>query len=133
MAFASFTFPAPLDLVTKVYVSYDDEEEETDSASKTPSRDEKGKTPVALEQECLCPTRAAGTRARSSCAGACWTRRTARPARGGGAAGNGVRGVGRGVARKDGREKKYWFSQARNESVWKEPHKYYPVRFAQPE
>ena len=37
------------------------------------------------------------------------------------------------VARKDGREKKYWFSQARNESVWKEPHKYYPVRFAQPE
>ena len=37
------------------------------------------------------------------------------------------------VARKDGREKKYWFSQSRNESVWKEPTKYYPVTFPQPD
>ena len=33
------------------------------------------------------------------------------------------------VAKKDGVPKKYWFSKVRNASEWREPLKYYPVRF----
>ena len=126
VAFASFTFPAPLDLVTKVYVSYDDEEEETVRSPKTPAR-RKGKTRSAFGRVSLSDPSRGDARA-FSCAGACWTRRIGGGAREGvgGAAGNGVRGGGkRRVARKDGREKKYWFSQARNESVWKERRREY--------
>ena len=36
------------------------------------------------------------------------------------------------TAKKQGAEKKYWFSEARNASEWKEPRKYYPVRFKKP-
>jgi hypothetical protein len=35
------------------------------------------------------------------------------------------------VARKDGVSRKYWFSKTRSESVWREPLKYFPVRFTQ--
>ena len=124
VAFASFTFPAPLDFVTKVYVSYDDEDEEAARRDKTP---------VALERVSLSdPSRG------DACAfqlhgcvldkthGEARARKEALP-------GTACEEWEEAVARKDGREKKYWFSQSRNESVWKEPHKYYPVRFAQPE
>ena len=136
VAFASFTFPAPLDFVTKVYVSYDEEEEETDSASKTLSRNgknEKGKTPVALERVSLSDPSRGDARAfqlrgcvLDAAHGEARARMEALPE-------TACEEWEEAVARKDGREKKYWFSQARNESVWKEPHKYYPVRFAQPE
>ena len=33
------------------------------------------------------------------------------------------------MAKKDGVPKKYWFSKVRNASEWREPLKYYPVRF----
>jgi hypothetical protein len=128
VAFASFTFPAPLDFVTKVYVSYDDEDEEAEAA-----RRDKNKTPVSLERVSLSdPSRG------DACAfqlhgcvldkthGEARARKEALP-------GTACEEWEEAVARKDGREKKYWFSQSRNESVWKEPHKYYPVRFAQPE
>ena len=36
------------------------------------------------------------------------------------------------TAKKQGAEKKYWYSEARNASEWKEPRKYYPVRFKKP-
>ena len=124
VAFASFTFPAPLDFVTKVYVSYDDEDEEAARRDKTP---------VVLERVSLSdPSRG------DACAfqlhgcvldkthGEARARKEALP-------GTACEEWEEAVARKDGREKKYWFSQSRNESVWKEPHKYYPVRFAQPE
>jgi hypothetical protein len=136
VAFASFTFPAPLDFVTKVYVSYDEEEEETDSASKTLSRkgkNEKGKTPVALERVSLSDPSRGDARAFQlrGCVldaehGEARARMEALPE-------TACEEWEEAIARKDGREKKYWFSQARNESVWKEPPKYYPVRFAQPE
>jgi hypothetical protein len=128
VAFASFTFPAPLDFVTKVYVSYDDEDEDEEAA-----RRDKNKTPVSLERVSLSdPSRG------DACAfqlhgcvldkthGEARARKEALP-------GTACEEWEEAVARKDGREKKYWFSQSRNESVWKEPHKYYPVRFAQPE
>ena len=128
VAFASFTFPAPLDFVTKVYVSYDDEDEDEETA-----RRDKIKTPVSLQRVSLSdPSRG------DACAfqlhgcvldemhGEARARKEALP-------GTACEEWEEAVARKDGREKKYWFSQSRNESVWKEPHKYYPVRFAQPE
>ena len=122
-AFASFKFPAPLEFVTKVYVSFSEEEGE-----KQP-----GDVSVALQRVFLsdpsqghtCVFELHGTVLDSKHKEV----RVLREA----TSGLACEEWEEAVAKKDEREKKYWFSQQRNESVWKEPSKYYPVRFPQPD
>lgn len=121
VAFASFTLPTPMEFITKVYVGFVDDED----VENIPS--------VALERVSLSdPNR--GDTCAFQLHGAVLdathlevrARREATP-------GLQCEEWEEAVARKDGREKKYWFSQSRNESVWKEPTKYYPVTFPQPD
>jgi hypothetical protein len=125
---ASFSFPKPLDSVTKAYVSLIPES--TDASGENSAHEP---VLVVLErvsvsdpargETCAFQLRGCAldrSRAEARC------RREALPE-------TPCEEWEEAVARKDGREKKYWFSQTRNQSVWKEPSTYYPVRFARPE